>query len=131
MPSHALRADKVMVTIDMRDEAEWRAYFERIGDALPAMVKRMSEIATDPNAKVTQRLTAMELLVRVATGPSNRVADDMDIVAANDARKALLAATPFLQQIIKSTESRDVLSRALELAVHFRMLGRIGSLLDP
>ena len=116
--------------VDMRDEAEWRAYFKKIGEALPAMVERMSEIATDPNAEETQRLTAMELLVRVATGPSNRVADDMDNVAGRDARNALSAATPFLQQIIKSTESRHILSRALELAVRFRGLDRIGSLLD-
>jgi hypothetical protein len=95
------------------------------------MVKSMSKIATDPNAEETQRLTAMELLVRVATGPSNRVADDMDIIAGHDARNAILAAAPFLQQIIKSTESRQILSRALELAVRFRRLKRTRSLLDP
>jgi hypothetical protein len=81
-----------------------------------AVVKNVSKVARDPNAITRERLRAMELLLNIATGPSNRPADDVDVVAARSARDALSDAFPCLEQIIKTRRSGRVRARAAKLA---------------
>jgi hypothetical protein len=84
----------------------------------------MSKVAGDPNAATRERLRAMELLLHVAIGPSNRPADDVDVVAARDARNALSDASLFLEQIIKSHRAGRVRARAVRLARLIALRGR-------
>jgi len=83
---------------------------------LPVVVKNMSKVANDSNAAQRERLKAIELLLRVAMGPSDRAADDTDVVAARDARNALSDTAIYLEQVINSTKSKRIRLRAVELA---------------
>jgi hypothetical protein len=89
-----------------------------------AVVKNMSKVAGDPNAATRDRLRAMELLLHVAIGPSNRPTDDVDVVAARDARNALSDASLPLEQIIKSRRPGRTRARAARLA---RLLAETGA----
>jgi len=89
---------------------------------LPVVVKNMSKVAADSNAAPRERLKAIKLLLRVAMGPSNRPAEDTDVVAARDARNILSDATIYLGQIIKSTRSERIRSMAMELAIRIDKL---------
>jgi hypothetical protein len=88
-------------------------------DALPNIVKNMGKIAIDANASATNRLEAMRVLLRVVRGPNNCAAD---IVASRDARIALSDSAPFLEQIVKSHESKRIRARATKLAKHISKL---------
>jgi hypothetical protein len=89
-----------------------------------AVVKNMSKVASDPNAAAIERLRAMELLLRIAMGPSNRPADDVDVVAAREARNALSNASLSLEQIIRSRRPGRTRARAVKFA---RLLAEIGA----
>jgi hypothetical protein len=89
-----------------------------------AVVKNVSKVACDPNAVTRERLRAMELLLNIVIGPSNRPEDDVDVVAARSARNALSDAFPFLEQIIKSRRSGRVRARAAKLALLIVEIGR-------
>ena len=82
-----------------------------------AVVKNVSNVACDPHAVTRERLRAMELLLNIVIGPSNRPADDVDVVAARSARNALSDALPLLEQTIKSRRSGRVRARAAKLAL--------------
>lgn len=71
--------------------------------ALRLVVKNVSKVASDPNAATRERLKAIGLLLRIAMGPSNRPAEDVDVVASRDARNALFDAAPFLEEIVKKS----------------------------
>ena len=70
---------------------------------LRLVVKNVSKVASDPKAATRERLKAIGLLLRIAMGPSNRPAEDVDVVASRDARNALLDAAPFLEEIVKKS----------------------------
>ena len=89
-----------------------------------AVVKNMSKVAGDPTAAAIERLRAMELLVRIAMGPSNRPADDVDVVAARDARNALSNASLSLEQVIRSRRPGGTRARAVKLG---RLLAEMGA----
>ena len=92
--------------------------------ALRLVVKNMSKVASDPKASdARERLKAMGLLLRIAMGPSNRPAEDMDVVASRDARNALFDAAPFLEEIIK--KSRRLGWNSVRAA---RLASRIGEI---
>lgn len=97
---------------------------EAVRDDLSVLVKNMSKVATDSHAAPRERLKAIELLVRVAVGPSKRPALDSDVVAGREALNALLDAPIYLRQIIRSTRSERVRSRVAELAIRIDNLKR-------
>jgi hypothetical protein len=90
---------------------------------LRVVVKNVSKVASDPKAATRERLKAIGLLLRIAMGPSNRPAEDMDVVASRDARNALFDAAPFLEEIIK--KSRRLGWNSLRAA---RLASRIGEI---
>jgi hypothetical protein len=92
--------------------------------SVPRIVESMGEMATKPETSATNRLHAVEILLRIAPGPSGRPSEDTDIVAADNARTALSRAVPFLVEIVNSHTSARIRARARKLA------GRIGNL-DP
>lgn len=97
---------------------------EAVRDDLSILVKNMSKVATDSRAASRERLKAMELLLRVAVGPSKRPALDSDVVAGRKALNALSHAPIYLRQIITSTRSERIRSRAAELAIRIDNLKR-------
>ena len=58
---------------------------EALGVALPLVVKNMRKLAIDPRAWTRECLKAIDLLTRVAVGPSNRPLDDMNVAAGREA----------------------------------------------
>jgi hypothetical protein len=97
---------------------------EAVRAELSVLVKNMSKVATDSDAAPRERLKAIELMLRIAIGPSKRPALDSDVVAGRNALNALSDATICLRQIITSTKSERVRSRAAELAIRIANLKR-------
>jgi hypothetical protein len=91
---------------------------------IPGTVKSMGEIATAAKASATNRLKAIELLLRVAWGPTNRPSEPSDVVNQRNARTALSRAEPFLQQIITSHKSRRIRAQAAKLADSIAKIGK-------
>jgi hypothetical protein len=76
--------------------------------------KACCKMVTEPNTAATNRLKGVELLLRVARGPSEP--------SAREARTALALSVPFLDQIAKSHTSERIRSRATRLADRAREL---------
>jgi hypothetical protein len=83
-------------------------------DAIPGVVKSMGRIAIDAKAKRTNRLKAIEILLRVADG---------DHPAGVEARKALTRVGPFLEDVIKSEDGKRNNLKAVKLAERIADLG--------
>lgn len=80
------------------------------------VIKNISKVASDPKAATRERLRAMQLLIYLATGPGDRPAEDVDSIAACEARNALSNASSSLEEIIKSRRSGRVRMWATGLA---------------
>ena len=83
--------------------------------ALPTAVARMSEIAANPGAKVSERLTAIELLARVAGAHRTPHSHRVDEVTMRKARSAFLHAGPFSRQVAETGKSAGARSKATKL----------------
>lgn len=105
------------MTNDDEIHAEVQAALRR---AIPGIVTSMGKDATDPETAPTKRMQAMDILLRVAVGPSGRPADEADAAAARDARGALSRALPLLEQAIKTSKSARIVSRASKLVERIR-----------
>jgi hypothetical protein len=97
---------------------------EKVRTNLPVLVKNISKVASDVNAASRERIKAIELLLRIAVGPSKRPALDIDVVAGRNALSALLDAPIYLRQIITSARSERVRSKITELAIRIEKLKR-------
>jgi hypothetical protein len=86
-----------------------------IRPTIPAVVKSMGEVATNANTSATTRLKAIELLLRVAIGPSTRPSEPSDVVNGRNARTALSRALPFLEQIVTTHKSPRMRLKAAKL----------------
>jgi hypothetical protein len=84
--------------------------------AIPGIVKSMRQVATDTNTSATERLKAVELLMRVISGPVGRPAEQTDIDAGREAHTAVLEAVPLVEAIGRSHKSARLRSKALKLA---------------
>jgi len=82
---------------------------------IPAAVKVMGEMASNPAIKPAVRLWAVELLLRVGT---------TDHRASTDAKTYLYRAVPLLEQLIRSRSSARAISRATRLARQIATLSR-------
>ncbi len=99
--------------------ADTRAKLQAI---LDVAVKGMSERATGAATSTTQRLAAIDGLMRVAEGPKKRPSDPTDIARGHDARAALSRAAPFLQQMATSHTTARVRARAAKLVIRIGQL---------
>ena len=100
-----------------------------LSSALGLVVKNVSRVASDRKAATRERLKAIGLLLRIAMGPSNRPAEDVDVVASRDARNALFDAAPFLEEIVKKSRRLGWnASRAARLASRIRKIKRQSSM---
>ena len=96
-----------------------------LSSALGLVVKNVNRVASDRKAATRERLKAIGLLLRIAMGPSNRPAEDVDVVASRDARNALFDAAPFLEEIVKKSRRLGWnASRAARLASRIRKIKR-------
>ncbi len=95
------------------------------------VIKAISKVASDPKAATRERLKAMELLMYLATGPSDRPAEDVDVIAAREARSALSNASAFLEEIIKSRRSGRVRMWATGLARRIDGIQRTSGRIRP
>jgi hypothetical protein len=75
-------------------------------DIFPALIESLRRLSTDPTASEYNRFEAIELLLRIATGPRFRPADGVDVAASHDARLALSAAASFLDRTMISNANR-------------------------
>jgi hypothetical protein len=109
----------------MATDADMRAMVQdMLIGSVPRIVESMGEMATRPKTSATNRLQAIEILLRIAVGPSGRPREQTDIVASADASTALSRAVPFLDEIVKSHTSARIRTRALKLAVRISNLDR-------
>jgi hypothetical protein len=88
---------------------------EMLRGSLPKVAASLAKIATDPKGSATRRLKSIELLLRLARGPTTRTADYRDAANARVAREALVPAVPFLDQLAKEHSSDRIRSRAAKL----------------
>ena len=79
---------------------------QRKSDVLPGLIESLGRLATDSAAPIVNRFEAIDLLLRLATGPRYRPADSVDVAASRNARIALSDATPFLDQTMTSNSNR-------------------------
>jgi hypothetical protein len=89
---------------------------QRKGDVLPGLIESLGRLATDSTASTLNRLEAIELLLRLATGPRNRPANSIDVVASRNARFALSDTAPFLDQTMTSNKRARIRLHAATLA---------------
>jgi hypothetical protein len=76
------------------------------GDVLLALIESLGRLATDSTASIFNRFEAIDLLLRLAIGPRNRPADNVDVAASCYALIAVSDAASFLNQTMTSNSNR-------------------------
>ena len=76
------------------------------GDIRTALIQCLERLAADSAATIFTRFEAVDLLLRLATGPRSRSADSADVTACLRARIALSDTVSFLDEIMTSNDNR-------------------------
>jgi hypothetical protein len=97
---------------------------EMLRGLLPKVATSLAKSATDPKASAANPLKSVELLLRLARGPTTRAGDDRDAANADAARDGLERAVPFLEQLAKGHSSDRIRSRAAKLRAAIRKIER-------
>ena len=86
------------------------------GNARLGLVECLGRLAADSTATTINRLEAIDLLLRLAIGPRNRPANNIDAVASRDARFALSDTASFLDETMMSNNRARIRLHAASLA---------------